>query len=302
MNIISSVYEKIANIKETVKELLGIKQFDAAVTHAGVFHADDVFSAALLRLFNPSIKIIRTLEVPEKYDGLIFDIGHGNFDHHQLDSRVRDNGVPYASFGLLWEALGWLIVGKKEATKFDEQFVQGIDLTDNTGAKNELSRVISEFNPMPGNCKDEERQLLSDKAFEEAVSLATVILRIKIERSIINSAQTEMVREQIKNDDEEILVLDEFMYWKDAVENTNIKYVIYPSDRGGVSIQATPISSETNELKLPFPLAWRGKPAEYLQKATGVGTVKFCHQNGFLAATDNVQDSIKLATISLMQG
>ena len=118
-----------------------IKQKNAsAFTHSGKFHADDVFSAALLLYLNPEITITRGNQVPENYEGLVFDIGRGQYDHHQKDSHIRDNGVPYAAFGLLWEKLGPEILGEELALKFDESFVQPLDINDNTGEKNELAR------------------------------------------------------------------------------------------------------------------------------------------------------------------
>src|SRR5699024_6469170 len=45
---------------------------DKGFTHAGRFHADDVFAAALLRLCNPNIRIQRGFSVPEGYDGIVF--------------------------------------------------------------------------------------------------------------------------------------------------------------------------------------------------------------------------------------
>lgn len=65
--------------------------------------------------------------MPEEYDGIVFDIGRGRYDHHQRDSRVRENGVPYAAFGLLWEELGSGILGETLAQRFDEEFVQPLD-------------------------------------------------------------------------------------------------------------------------------------------------------------------------------
>ena len=80
-----------------------IREKDAsAFTHSGKFHADDVFSAALLLYLNPEIQIIRGNQVPEEFTGIVFDIGRGQYDHHQKDSRIRENGIPYAAFGLLW--------------------------------------------------------------------------------------------------------------------------------------------------------------------------------------------------------
>ena len=36
-----------------------------AITHNGRFHTDDVFSAALLKILNPQINIVRKNSVPE---------------------------------------------------------------------------------------------------------------------------------------------------------------------------------------------------------------------------------------------
>ena len=92
-----------------------IKEKDAqAFTHSGKFHADDVFSSALLLSVNPEITIHRGSQVPEDFKGIVFDIGRGKYDHHQRDSRIRENGVPYAAFGLLWEELGAFLLLKTD--------------------------------------------------------------------------------------------------------------------------------------------------------------------------------------------
>ena len=73
-------------------------------THAGKFHADDVFATALLQILRPDIKITRGFVVPDDFDGIVYDIGFGMFDHHQEPRETRPNGIPYAAFGLLWRA------------------------------------------------------------------------------------------------------------------------------------------------------------------------------------------------------
>ena len=144
-----------------------IKQNNAtAFTHSGKFHADDVFSSALLLYLNPEIRIIRGNKVPEDFDGIVFDIGRGRYDHHQKDSRIRENGIPYAAFGLLWEELGVEILGEELAQKFDESFVQPLDNNDNTGEKNPV--------PPDKSCHPERvREIL--KISQEPVSLETPI-------------------------------------------------------------------------------------------------------------------------------
>ena len=46
-----------------------------AFTHGGKFHADDVFSSALLLYINPEISITRGNSVPDDFIGIVFDIG-----------------------------------------------------------------------------------------------------------------------------------------------------------------------------------------------------------------------------------
>ncbi len=75
-------------------------------THAGKFHADDVFATALLQIIRPDIRITRGFVVPDDFDGIVYDIGFGMFDHHQEPREYRANGIPYAAFGLLWRVLG----------------------------------------------------------------------------------------------------------------------------------------------------------------------------------------------------
>ena len=70
-------------------------------THAGKFHADDVFATALLQIIRPDIRITRGFVVPDDFDGIVYDIGFGMFDHHQEPREYRANGIPYAAFGLL---------------------------------------------------------------------------------------------------------------------------------------------------------------------------------------------------------
>ena len=54
-----------------------LKKVEYGITHNATFHADDVFSAAFLQMINPDIKIIRTSEVPNDLNSIVFDIGFG---------------------------------------------------------------------------------------------------------------------------------------------------------------------------------------------------------------------------------
>ncbi len=140
-------------------------------THGAKFHADDVFTTAFLRILNPSFEVERGFEVPADYDGIVYDIGRGAFDHHQQDKEYRENGCPYAAFGLVWRAFGADFIGEEEAAQFDEHFIQPLDESDNTGCHNVLSQVIEEFNP---GWDSEESY---DSCFWKAVEVAEIILK-----------------------------------------------------------------------------------------------------------------------------
>ena len=52
------------------------------VTHAGNFHADDVFSTVFLEKLFGNITLIRLKEYQDDGTKLAYDIGLGKFDHH----------------------------------------------------------------------------------------------------------------------------------------------------------------------------------------------------------------------------
>ena len=264
-----------------------IKKKDAkAFTHGGKFHADDVFSSALLLYINPEIVISRGNKVPEDFDGIVFDIGRGRYDHHQKDSRVRENGVPYAAFGLLWEVLGKEILGEELAEKMDESFIQPLDINDNTGEKNVLATLIGNFNP-PWDAKGG-----SDEAFFQAVSVAGMILENKFERYRGNARADQRVEQVLEehNPKDRILVLLEFIPCQKALAETEIAFVIFPSNRGGYCIQPQKREYSMN-YKCSFPSQWLGLEGEELVKETGLSSAVFCHKGGFLMTVGELEDA-----------
>lgn len=282
-----------------------IRQKDSsAFTHSGKFHADDVFSAALLLYLNPEITIIRGNKVPDDYKGLVFDIRRGQYDHHQKDSRVRENGVPYAAFGLLWEALGAEILGAELAEKFDESFVQPLDNNDNTGEKNELATLIGNFN-LGWDSKGS-----NDQAFFQAVSVAGMILENKFERYRGNERADKRVEEVLEEhqralktgdtpaENTNILVLPEFIPCQKRLSETSIAFVIFPSNRGGYCIQPQKKEYSMN-YKCSFPSQWLGLEGEELIAATGLESAVFCHKGGFLMTCGTLEDSLRACRSSL---
>lgn len=119
------------------------------VTHEGHFHADDVMAAAILTTLYPSAKLFRSRneEMIKSKDGrIVWDVGHTHdlianiFDHHQEGGAgVRENGVPYASLGLVWKYFGkkyLILIGTPKDKidiiweQVDNNFVQPLDAHD----------------------------------------------------------------------------------------------------------------------------------------------------------------------------
>lgn len=280
-----------------------------AFTHSGKFHADDVFSSALLLYLNPQITITRGNRVPEGYDGIVFDIGRGRYDHHQRDSRVRENGVPYAAFGLLWEELGSGILGGTLAQRFDEEFVQPLDNNDNTGEKNELASLIGNFNPVwdeteaADGVTEEERDRGLSVGFLRAVQVAGMVLENKFARYRADARADEKIdqvlaMQETQGGDARILVLPEFVPCQKRLKETDTAFVIFPSNRGGYCIQPQKKPDSMN-YKCSFPKQWLGLENEELQEATGLASAGFCHKGGFLMTVGDEADAIRACEISL---
>lgn len=271
-----------------------LKKIDCAFTHGGVFHSDDVFSAALLKIINPEIKIIRGFKVPDNFSGLVFDIGGGAYDHHQADNEIRENGIAYASFGKLWRDLGPELVGDIEAEKFDHSIVQPLDYTDNTGERNLLSSMISSFNPTWDDVSN------SDEKFNEALKCATTYIQNKIKSCKSKERAKIIVEKALRSmNDKGIVVLPQFAPWSDTLIPSEAKLVIFPSQRGGFNLQVIPMSVKNREPKVNLPERWAGQKEEALREE--IPELNFCHTSRFMAAFDTLEGAKKGAEIAIKE-
>ena len=256
-----------------------------AFTHGGKFHADDVFSTALLKILRPDIKVTRGFVVPDNFDGIVYDVGGGMFDHHTEPRETRPNGVPYAAFGLLWRVLGAGLGGGHQARRLDENFIQPLDLNDNTGEPNSLADAIGSFNPV-WDSKDDP-----DECFWRAVPFAQTVLENEIAAANAVNRADAAVQRAYKNARDGIVVLPGYMPWKNGLYKTDALFVVYPSQRGGYSAQCV-TDYRTRRSKVPFPAAWAGKPEEELRRVSGLG-LRFCHPSRFLITADDRDQAVE---------
>lgn len=296
-----------------------VKDYEIAkyVTHAGKFHADEVFGTILLEKVFGDIDIIRLPEVDAfNLDGkLVFDIGGGEFDHHQMGGNgQRDNGIKYAAFGLLWKRYGIEILEKMGAENiedcykmFDKNFVQFVDAGDNGQIPFEnidikletVSDIIEGFNP------NWDEDVDSDIKFIDATDIARKIFDNKIKSIIAKCKAKEFVEEAIENSKDGILVLKQFMPYQEFVlESKNPKaadilYAVFKSNRNGYNVRAIPAKLGSFENRKKLPTKWCGLRNEALQKVTGVETATFCHNAGFICVAETMEDALKLAKLAV---
>lgn len=285
-------------------EINGIT-YTQGITHSGTFHADDVFSTALLRCIDPAFKVKRVPIIRADSvnpSTLVFDIGGGEFDHHGAMRETRPNGIPYAAFGKLWRAVGMSLVYDKAAfDRFDTQYCQPIDLSDNTGDGNPLSSLVASFNL---TWKDKGRPqtvitTMTDNRFNEVVSLVRPMLMAAIAHERSNAEAYEQVQAlKAKSPDPRIVVCDIELPMNEIARDPNVMVSIAPSARGGWS--ATSISDIRNGKlynRFRFPEELRGLPVEDLREKVHFpdSTIKFCHASGFMASFEDKEDAIRTA-------
>ena len=239
---------------------------------------------------------------------LAYDIGLGEFDHHQKDyNKKRKNGIHYSSFGLLWSAYGLKYLNQIKVSDPEETFkiidyllVNQIDAIDN-GEFNlkskyniyTLSDIIELFRPK--NNEDE------DACFKNAVKYASKIFDLIIENAITKLESINIIKNKIPEIKDKILILDKYIPYEFAIFylNLDINFVIYPSNRGGYAVHTIPTFYKGFKPKIPFNKKWAGLRDKELQKISGIKTAIFCHNNLFLCITSTLDDALKSIKLSI---
>lgn len=281
------------------------------VTHAGNFHADDVFSTVFLEKMYKDITIIRLKEYEDDGTKLAYDIGGGKFDHHQRGyDQKRSNGIHYCGFGLLWQEYGLsylksLNTPDAETTfkVFDYLLVNGIDAIDNGEYTTNsdvniypVASLIELYRPKFHETKDE------DACFLEAVLFARNIFDLVLNEAISKVRIIKAIEPYIPKIKNNILVLDEFIPFEFALFYLgiakDINYVVYPSNRGGYAAHTVATKYKDFIPKVPFKKEWAGLRNENLAKISGLPSARFCHNKLFLFTSDTLEDAVNAALIS----
>jgi uncharacterized UPF0160 family protein len=288
-------------------------------THDGSFHADDVFAVAALRRVHPGLEVVRTrdrdaLAAAElRVDvGLRHDPATGDFDHHQKGGAgTRANGIPYASFGLVWQHYGTQIGGGDAlvAADVDARLVQGVDAID-TGftlvrpvldgvRATDVSDLVDQFNPAwDEDASDDERLA----RFEAAVGWAGDVLDRAIAGAQAGARARGLIDEAIaRAEDPRVVELGRSMPWQQAVVTRapEALYVIYCKRPDDWRMQAVPVRLGDFTNRKDLPAAWAGLQAEELARLTGVEDALFCHTARFLVVARSREGIRELARQAL---
>jgi uncharacterized UPF0160 family protein len=283
------------------------------VTHSGPFHADDVLAVAALLLKYPDATVVRSRdkEVIDSAD-IAVDVGFASdpekkrFDHHQPSGAgKRPNGIPYASFGLVWKEYGEeLAGGMDEAKVIDEKIGMPIDAIDNgviistpifDGVREySMGDYFESFIHEAGTYEE------MDRAFFEAIGQARDFLARKIasaKRSVIEWRRVKDIYNESEN--KRVITLPEHMHWKRALIPTEAQYVVTPRIDGLWMIQGVPNAVHGFEPKRRFPSSWGGLSDGVLAEVSGVPGTIFCHKNCHLAVVETKEAALKLAEAAI---
>jgi len=293
------------------------------ITHNGAFHADDLFATATLSILNNgNIKIIRTRDskVLEKGD-FVYDVGGENdsernkFDHHQKGGGgVRDNGIPYAAFGLVWKKYGEQICGSKEVARYIEnKIVCSIDASD-VGFDiikpliKDVYKYSAESIFLSESPTWKEDNSGIDLIFKKQVDKIVPLLKreIKIAKDDIDGINK--LTEFYSSSRDKRIVVAENDFPRYLLQDTLSKlsepiYLVYPSSKSkSWKVEAIKKSPETMESRKLFPESWRGflNGDPKSKEIIGINDVIFTHPTGFYAQVKTKEGAIALAEKALL--
>lgn len=290
-------------------------------THNAKFHTDDVFAVAtlFLALGKENCEVIRTRDegVISSSDyvvdvGSVYDEEKNCFDHHQIEGAgVRENGIPYASFGLVWKKFGGRVAGSEVVAKeVDRVLAAPIDAIDNGVDiskplisdlfQYDINSLVNLYRP---TWKEEP---LWDKNFLECVDWAMSVLRrvIKMVRDSSEAVETIKKAYADAEDKQVVLLGEEYDFGREVVTSVLSKFdeplyaILFRSDANNWQVVCMRMS-DSFESKRPLPESWRGKRDADFATASGVSDAIFCHRSGFMCVVGSKVGALELAKKAL---
>ena len=261
--------------------MLNLEIITSILVHAGTFHADDAFAAALvLAAARKDIPVKRCFSVPNELPDsiIVADIGRGKYDHHQDDARRREDGNRYAACGLLYEELKEkLFITEAAREEFRSRYILPIEDADNGISNNPLTAYIDDMNP------DWDRLEESDERFGSAVKLFLDLIENAQRQERAALRADALLTDAIAEAEGQVVLLEKPVPWQRKVCRTDSLFVVYYSRRGEWTVQCVP--EEPDSFTVRVPLA-------SMEEMEGC---EFCHAARFLATFDTKEHALNAA-------
>lgn len=294
------------------------------VAHNGSFHADDIFACATLILHlesqGESYQVVRSRDekVIASADyvvdvGGIYNKDINRFDHHQPGGAgKRDNGIPYASFGLVWEKFGMSLSKNNEIVMqdIDRRIAQPIDAIDNgisISMPSELGLcdygIYGIIGAYQNTWKESGMDVMQLNNFLYLVNFFKPLLAREIDRSLHRLEMIDKIQEIYDTaENKSILEIPYHVSVSALVQVLNKhKEVLYIVCRSNNNWKALAMRKEacSFENRKSLPLEWAGKRGKELAEITGVSDALFCHNAVWMAVAESKEGAWKLAQLAL---
>ena len=269
------------------------------ITHSGKFHVDDVISTVFLSKILKKVILLRisTIENKNLENKIVYDIGFGEFDHHQKNRNgKRENGIYFSSIGLLWQKFGKKYLEKlrvkninKTFEYMDKELIQYIDATDNMQIEYLENKISPDFIKL---CNPEWNENISeDEAFLHALKLADEFWEVYLKHAIAEVEAIDIILNRINNCKDCYLIFDKEMPYRKAIKlsnNDKLKYIIFKSRREGYDIRTI---CDSRKFKKELVQA---KDINAARKLTNINDLIYVDIHRKLCCTKTLESAIQL--------
>lgn len=269
------------------------------ITHSGTFHVDDVMATVFLSKILDRVILLRvpTTNELQTQNKVIFDIGYGEFDHHQKNRNgKRKNGIYYSSIGLLWKKYGMEYL-REQNVKYlektfeymDSELIQYIDATDNMQQEYLKSKISPDFVKLCNPQWNED--IPEEEGFINAVKLGNEFWDIYIKHAIAEVEAIEIILDKVNNSDDIYVAFEKDLPYRKAIpkiENKKVKYLIFKSRRQGYDIRAI---YDAHKFKSQISKA---NDLDKIKKETNFSDLIYTDTNGKLCCTNTLESAIKI--------
>ena len=313
------------NILSSLTDIAEVRNDTLVIgTHNGIFHSDEVVACAILSLANPNLPIVvlrsRDLSILNQCDVCV-DIGGGRFDHHQIGfNKARENGIKYASAGLVWKEFGRQLIdnyldiyfSKANCNKdiifetFDNNFISLVDCEDNgIVTEKHCFSFISSFLPLWFNNSTECFNKQFSKVLLVTISVLEEVLKTTISKEVAKNTISSnwnnvnyFCNGILEIPSQTIDWLEIILELNNSTKSNFVNFVIFPYPNGGWAAQCVPPSLENKfNQRIAFPIEWAGQ-TNNLPNISGVKSALFCHNGRFFARANSKEDIIQMCTIA----